>query len=306
MAKRANTEVLLGAGPPTPSLLGQPGQNFHPHFSQEETEVLRELTYPVARQVSGSAEIEPSSDLEGPHYTLSLWGTPSAPIKSLVIVSTYCRPEPVPRGGHVSSSLESQEARNRGGNGWRVMRTPRTPTALGSSKVPPEAVTFQTSLEGWPRPAGPGRAADLVAGIGRTAASMRTRAEPSIEDRPCTQRSPGETLGSGGDGQGKGRRWPSGLPFSPQHSSAPCSCRPQTCPGHLGGGHLGMGHGWCSDGPGLSQAKGEGITEAGQSKHRAEAGDAARGPKGWEDSGCHDATSGCMRGFGGKGFRKTP
>lgn len=31
-----------------------------------------------------------------------------------------------------------------------------------------------------------------------------------------------------------------------------------------------------------------------------------RGPKGWEDSGCHDAASGCMRGFGGKGFRKTP
>ena len=105
-------EQILGSywvlGPPTPSLLGQPGQNFHPHFSQEEIEVLREEIYPVARQLSGSAEIAPSSDLEGPHYTLSLRGTPSPPIKSLVIVSTYCRPDPVPRGGHVCPSLESR------------------------------------------------------------------------------------------------------------------------------------------------------------------------------------------------------
>lgn len=37
---------------------------------------------------------------------------------------------------------ESQEASNKGGNGWRVLGPPRTLTALGSSDEPPEAVTF--------------------------------------------------------------------------------------------------------------------------------------------------------------------
>lgn len=48
-----------------------------------------EQTCPAAWQASGSAETEPSSDLEATHLTLSLWRDPPHPsVKSLVLVST--------------------------------------------------------------------------------------------------------------------------------------------------------------------------------------------------------------------------
>ena len=47
-----------------------------------------EQTCPAAWQASGSAETEPSSDLEATHLTLLLWGDPHPSVKSLVIVST--------------------------------------------------------------------------------------------------------------------------------------------------------------------------------------------------------------------------
>lgn len=45
-------------------------------------------TCPAAWQASGSAETEPSCDLEATRLTLPLWRDPHPSVKSLVIVST--------------------------------------------------------------------------------------------------------------------------------------------------------------------------------------------------------------------------
>lgn len=66
-----------------------------------------EQTCPAAWQASGSAETEPSSDLEATHLTLSLWRDPP-PLCQVISTSEHQRrPEPVPRGCHVPPSLES-------------------------------------------------------------------------------------------------------------------------------------------------------------------------------------------------------
>lgn len=61
----------------------------------------------AAWQASGSAETEPSSDLEATHLTLSIWGDPP-PLRQVISNHEHqCRLEPGPRGCHIPPSLES-------------------------------------------------------------------------------------------------------------------------------------------------------------------------------------------------------